>query len=54
MWGILAVLYGEWAKRLLEGTLPTVGAVLFVILVLTGTTYFVWRVLKRRSQQGVI
>jgi membrane protein DedA with SNARE-associated domain len=54
IWGILAVLYGEWAKGVLEGTLPTVGAVLFVILVLTGTTYFVWRVLKRRSQQGVI
>jgi len=54
LWGILAVLYGEWAKQVLEGSLTTVGAVLLLILVLITLTSLAWKVMKRRSQQGTI
>jgi len=54
LWGILAVLYGEWAKQLLEGSLQTVGAMLFGALVLMTAGYFVWKMMKRKSQQGTI
>ena len=54
LWGILAVLYGEWAKQVLEGSLQTVGAMLFGALVLMTAGYFVWKMMKRKSQQGTI
>jgi membrane protein YqaA with SNARE-associated domain len=53
-WGILAVLYGEWAKQVMQGSLHTVGAVIFVLILLMAATYFVWRMMKKRSQQGAI
>jgi membrane protein DedA with SNARE-associated domain len=54
LWGILAVLYGEWAKQVLEGSLHTVGAVLFGALLLMTAGFFIWKMMKRKSQQGVI
>jgi membrane protein DedA with SNARE-associated domain len=54
LWGILAVLYGEWAKQVLEGSLHTVGAVLFGVLLLMTAGFFIWKMMKRKSQQGVI
>jgi membrane protein YqaA with SNARE-associated domain len=54
LWGILAVLYGEWAKQVLQGSLHTVGAVLFGAMVLMTAAYFVWKAVKKRSQRGVV
>ena len=54
MWGILAVLYGEWAKQFLHGSLETVGAVILALLVMVTGSYFVWRMLKKRGQQEAV
>jgi membrane protein YqaA with SNARE-associated domain len=54
IWGILAVLYGEWAKQVLQGSLHTVGAALFGAMLLMGAAYFVWKMMRRRRQQGMI
>lgn len=52
MWGILAVLYGELARDFLEQNLPTVGTVLFLLLLAGFSTYAIRRVrAKRRSPQ---
>jgi membrane protein DedA with SNARE-associated domain len=52
MWGILAVLYGEWAKQFLEESLETVGIILLVILVAGIVTYVALRIRKRRITQA--
>jgi membrane protein DedA with SNARE-associated domain len=54
LWGILAVLYGEWAKQMMQGSLHTVGAVLFVLMIMMAATYFIWKVLRKRSQEGAV
>jgi len=54
LWGILAVLYGEWAKQVLQGSLHTGGAILLVLMVLMVATYLVWKVMKRRGRQGTV
>ena len=43
MWGILAVLYGEWARRMLEENMQTVGIVLLGLFVLAAVTLLVLR-----------
>ncbi len=51
MWGILAVLYGEAAKRFIQQNLPAVGAGLALALLLGITVYIVFR-LRRRANSG--
>jgi membrane protein DedA with SNARE-associated domain len=53
LWGILAVLYGEWAKQFLQGSLETVGAVILALLVMLAGSVTIWRMLKKRGQQEV-
>jgi len=51
MWGTLAVLYGEAAKRFLEERIQTVGIVLAVVLVLGVVVYLGLRS-RARSRSG--
>jgi membrane protein YqaA with SNARE-associated domain len=50
MWGILAVLYGSTVKNYMENNLPTVGMILFGLLVLSGVAVGVWMYRHRRQR----
>ena len=52
MWGILAVLYGNTVKTYMENNLPTVGMILFGLLVLVGLVVglLMYRKRRRRSE----
>ena len=55
MWGILAVLYGEWARDLLEQNLPVVGTVLFALFVTAMVGYAImWLRARRRAPRHEI
>ncbi len=55
MWGTLAVLYGELAKRFLEENLPVVGTVLFLLFVTAMVSYAImWLRAKKKSLQHEI
>lgn len=51
MWGILAVLYGEAAKRFIQQNLPTVGVALALALALGLSVFIVLRV-RRGANSG--
>ena len=55
MWGILAVLYGNTVKTYMENNLPTVGMILFGLLVLTLLVvgFLMYRNRRRRSESEV-
>jgi len=55
MWGILAVLYGNTVKTYMENNLPTVGMILFGLLVLTLLVVglLMYRNRRRRSESEV-
>lgn len=50
MWGILAVLYGNTVKTYMENNLPTVGVILFGLLVLSGLAVGLWMYRSRRQR----
>ena len=54
LWGILAVLYGEWARQTLQGSLETVGIILLALMLLGTAAYFWWKVMKKRSQREAV
>lgn len=47
MWGILAVLYGEWTKHFIENNLGTVGLILLGAILVAIASYFVFRRTQR-------
>lgn len=51
MWGILAVIYGEVARRYLEQNLQTVGTVLCILLFSLIVIYVALKMRKKSSQQ---
>lgn len=52
MWGVLAVLYGEWAKEFLEQNVTAVGTGLFVMLVAIIAGFGLMRIrARKRSPQ---
>lgn len=51
MWGILAVLYGEAAKRFIQYNLPIVGIGLVIAVALGVSVYIVFR-MRRRANSG--
>lgn len=55
MWGILAVLYGNRVKSYMENNLPTVGMILFGLLVLSGLVVglLMYRNRRQRSESEV-
>lgn len=42
MWGILAVLYGAWAREFIQESLTSVGIVIASVLVIGALLWFVW------------
>lgn len=50
MWGILAVLYGTWAKRFIQESLTSVGIILAAVLFVGVILWLVW---NRRSSAAV-
>src|SRR5687767_13391387 len=55
MWGILAVLYGNTVKTYMENNLPTVGMILFGLLILVGLVagFLMYRNRRRRSESEI-
>lgn len=53
LWGILAVIYGEAAKRYLQQNLHKAGTVLFIVFVAGGAIYISLKLRKKAAQQGV-
>jgi membrane protein DedA with SNARE-associated domain len=51
MWGILAVLYGEWAKDFLEHNIHSVGLILLLVILGGILSYFVLRYFRGRPEQ---
>lgn len=51
LWGILAVLYGEWAKIFIQENFHTVGTALFVLFAVLLSVYIVIKSRRRSPQQ---
>jgi len=54
MWGVLAVLYGEWAKRFIHENLTTVGVVLVLVIMASIAGYSFWRYSTRKAEPEVL
>lgn len=52
MWGILAVLYGEWARVLLEENIHTAGVVLLVAFLALAAGWVVFRSMRQTQQEA--
>ncbi len=51
MWGILAVLYGEWTKQFIENNLLEVGLILLGAMLMAVLSYFVFRKIQRTASR---
>ena len=51
MWGILAVLYGEWTKHFIENNMGKVGLILLGVILMAALSFFVFRKSQRTASR---
>ncbi len=51
MWGILAVLYGEWTKHFIENNMGKVGLILLGVILMAALSYFVFKKSQRTASR---